>query len=96
MEMLPAVKIVDFRQVSKEDVLLAVEDGRQKAGQIWVLHLCSVSLKRWGRIMYENTISINPLYLQRELVLFPFSPAGLRAALPHIFVPYRGVPSSHD
>lgn len=96
METLPAVKIVDFRQVSKEDVLLAVEDGRQKAGQIWVLHLRSVSLKRWGRIMYENTISINPPYLQRELVLFPFSPAGLRAALPHIFVRYRGVPSSHD
>lgn len=41
----PAVKIVDLRHVSKEDVLLAVEDGRQKAGQSWVLHLSSVSLK---------------------------------------------------
>lgn len=96
MEVLPAVKIVDFRQVSKEDVLLAVEDGRQKAGQIWVLHLRSVSLQPWEPIMYANTRSINPLYLQRELVWFPLSPAGLRAALPRIFVPYRGVPSSHD
>lgn len=44
-KMLPAVKIVDLRHVSKEDVLLAVEDGRQKAGQSWVLHLSSVSLQ---------------------------------------------------
>lgn len=68
MKMLPAVKIVDFRQVSKEDVLLAAEDGRQKAGQIRLLHLRSVSLQRWERITYANTVSINPLYLQRELV----------------------------
>lgn len=91
--MWPAVKIVDFRHVSKEDVLLAVEDGRQKAGQIWVLHLRSVSLQWWEWIMYANTISIN---LPQEFLLFPLSPAELRAVLPHIFVPYRGVPSSRD
>lgn len=95
-KMLPAVKIVDLRHVSKEDVLLAVEDGRQKAGQSWVLHLSSVSLRWWEWIIYANTVSINLLYTQQEFVLFSPSPAELRAALPHIFVPYWGVPSSRD
>lgn len=95
-KMLPAVKIVDLRHVSKEDVLLAVEDGRQKARQSWVLHLSSVSLQWREWIIYANTISINLLYIQQEFVLFPLSPAELRAALPHIFARYRGVPSSRD
>lgn len=92
----PAVKIVDLRHVSKEDVLLAVEDGRQKAGQSWVFHLSSVSLQRQEWIIYANTTSINLLYIQQEFVLFPPSPAELRAAPPHISVRYRGVPSSRD
>lgn len=44
-EDVPAVKIVDLRHVSKEDVLLAAEDGRQQAGQSWVVHLSPVSLQ---------------------------------------------------
>lgn len=42
---LPAVKIVDLRHVSKENVLLAAEDWRQEPGQSWVVHLSPVPLQ---------------------------------------------------
>lgn len=41
----PAVKIVDLRHVSKEDVSLAVQDWGQKPRQSWVVHLSLVALQ---------------------------------------------------
>lgn len=41
----PAVKIVDLRHVSKEDVSLAAQDWGQKARQSWIVHLSLVALQ---------------------------------------------------
>lgn len=92
----PAVKVVDLRHVSEEDVPLAVEDGRQEPDQSWVVHLCPVSLQRGQLTVNASTIPMNLRYKQQEGPFYSPSPEEPRAARPHISVLCLGVPSSRD
>lgn len=53
---LPAVKIVNLRHVSKQNVSLAAEDRGQKPRQSWVVHLGPITLRHHkGNIRFMHT-----------------------------------------
>lgn len=105
---LPAVKIVNLRHVSKQNVSLAAEDRGQKPWQSWVVHLGPITLQQTPLrkyMVYAYAMLLGVVYLlvnQPQLFLCDkgekcvFSPAELTAALPHRFFLSLWVPSSHD